>query len=105
MEPADRDPAAQPERTRLAWRRTTLTCVAVALLAGRLALHARPSAPGAVVMVAVVLALAVGVFIELAHRRARMMHAARPAAISPRWVIAAAGCAVAIAVFGAVLVI
>lgn len=32
-----RDPGRQPERTRLAWRRTMLGFTAVALLAGRLA--------------------------------------------------------------------
>lgn len=104
MESAGRDPAAQPERTRMAWRRTTLTCVAVALLAGRQALHDQTQILGVEAMVAVVLALAVGVFIHLAHRRARMMHAAQPAAISPRWVVTVAGCMTAIGVFGAVLI-
>ena len=35
----ERDPGRQPERTRLAWRRTVLTVTVVALLAGRLALR------------------------------------------------------------------
>ncbi|GIF10571.1 DUF202 domain-containing protein [Actinoplanes teichomyceticus] len=34
-----RDPGAAPERTRLAWRRTGMSAAAVALLAGRPAVH------------------------------------------------------------------
>ncbi|WP_309246927.1 DUF202 domain-containing protein, partial [Streptomyces somaliensis] len=34
-----RDPGLQPERTRLAWRRTTLSCTVAAVLAARQTVH------------------------------------------------------------------
>ncbi|KXK58446.1 hypothetical protein AWW66_29770 [Micromonospora rosaria] len=50
--PPGRDPGLQPERTRLAWRRTALALTVVAVLALRLALAGEPF--GALVGLAVV---------------------------------------------------
>ncbi|MFJ1734252.1 DUF202 domain-containing protein [Streptomyces sp. NPDC088254] len=62
-----RDPGLQPERTRLAWRRTTLSSTVAAVLAGRAALHGGVSAAG-VVACALCCAAWLG-FLLLAHRR------------------------------------
>lgn len=102
MDTATRDPGLQPERTRLAWRRTTLAYAVAAVLAGRLALQqgmsARTLAAGGL------MALAWLAFLVTAHRRARSLGPARPTALSARQAVLAAGCVVALAVFGATLV-
>ncbi|HBF80960.1 MAG TPA: hypothetical protein DD420_13835, partial [Streptomyces sp.] len=71
-----RDPGLQPERTRLAWRRTTLSFTVVALLAVRQVLRAGLGAAGTV-------ALALGLlawlgFLRVAHRRGGGGWGARP---------------------------
>ncbi|MDQ0797276.1 DUF202 domain-containing protein [Streptomyces sp. B1I3] len=96
---AGRDPGLQPERTRLAWRRTTLSCTVVALLAGRQALHGGASGPG-VIAVALTL-LAWLLFLAVAHRRMAGTAAAVPAPLSPRLALTAAACTAALAVFAA----
>jgi hypothetical protein len=97
-----RDPGLQPERTRLAWRRTTLTCAVTALLAVR---HTLRSDRGGVEAVGVGLeALGFLVFLWASHRRIQRLGAARPPVLSARAAVALAGCTTALAVLGAALV-
>ncbi|MFI8189019.1 DUF202 domain-containing protein [Streptomyces sp. NPDC085946] len=99
----ERDPGLQPERTRLAWRRTTLSATVCAVLAVRTALHGGPGTAG-IVAAALCCALWLG-FLRLAHRRIRALAAtARPAALAPGRAATAALCTAATALCGAVLV-
>ncbi|MEW1613200.1 MULTISPECIES: DUF202 domain-containing protein [unclassified Streptomyces] len=98
---ADRDPGLQPERTRLAWRRTTLSATVVALLAGRQALHSGAT-PAALVAVALSVPAWLGL-LAVAHRRVVHMGVARPEPLAPRGALVAALCTVAFAVFAAVM--
>ncbi|MEC4018572.1 DUF202 domain-containing protein [Streptomyces sp. H27-D2] len=97
--PAPRDPGLQPERTRLAWRRTTLSCAVTAGLAARQAVH-QGLTPLSIVATALVALVWLG-FLTAAHHRIRALDAARPPTISPRAAALAAGCTVALAAFGA----
>ncbi|MFE4173099.1 DUF202 domain-containing protein [Streptomyces sp. NPDC056909] len=91
-----RDPGLQPERTRLAWRRTTLTCTVVAVLAARQAIHDGGTAatPAAVAFIALVW---LG-FLATAHRRVRALATARPRALPVSGAVAMAVCTVLLAV-------
>ncbi|MDQ0983606.1 DUF202 domain-containing protein [Streptomyces sp. V2I9] len=92
-----RDPGLQPERTRLAWRRTTLSATVVVLLAARQALHsgATAGAPAGVALSA----LAWLGFLLAAHRRMVVLGAARPEPLAPRGALTATLCVVALAAF------
>ncbi|MFF9349736.1 DUF202 domain-containing protein [Streptomyces sp. NPDC014734] len=102
MTSGPRDPGLQPERTRLAWRRTTLSCTVAALLAVRQALNggAGPVALGAVALSATAW---LG-FLLVAHRRVLGLGAARPGPLPARGALAAAACVIALAVFAAAMV-
>ncbi|QKW05668.1 DUF202 domain-containing protein [Streptomyces sp. NA04227] len=97
-----RDPGLQPERTRLAWRRTTLACTVATVLAGKAALQSG-DAPGVLAGVLCVL-LWLG-FLWVAHRRITALgEAAVPRPLVPRLATTAALCTMALAVCGAVVV-
>ena len=98
----DRDPGLQPERTRLAWRRTTLTGAVIAVLAVKSALHGGPSTAG--VLAAALCAVLWLLLLALAHRRIAALAAARPPVLSPPAATAAVLCVIALAVCGAALV-
>lgn len=99
----ERDPGLQPERTRLAWRRTTLSGTVSAVLAVKTALHGGPSAVG-LVACALCCALWLG-FLIVAHRRIHTLTSAgTPPALAPRHATAAVLCTVAMAACGAALV-
>ncbi|MGW7100811.1 DUF202 domain-containing protein [Streptomyces sp. NPDC054838] len=97
-----RDAGLQPERTRLAWRRTTLACSVAAVLALRQALRgpgALPQAGGAAVIGLLWLA-----FLGVAHRRIRELEAYRPPVLAPRVALGAVLCTVALAAFAMTVV-
>ena len=100
----DRDPGLQPERTRLAWRRTTLAGTVAAVLAVKAALHGGVSAAG-IVTGAVCCGVWLG-FLSVAHRRIRALaEGDPPGALTSRHAGAAVLCTVALAVCAAALVL
>ncbi|MEU9375000.1 DUF202 domain-containing protein [Streptomyces sp. NPDC048255] len=98
-----RDAGLQPERTRLAWRRTTLACSVVAVLALRQAL--RGSGSPVEVAGAAVTTLIWLVFLGVAHRRIRELAAHRPGGLAPRAALAVVACTVALAVLAVAVII
>ncbi|MEU7280612.1 DUF202 domain-containing protein [Streptomyces sp. NPDC045431] len=102
-EAEERDPGLQPERTRLAWRRTTLSATVAAVLAAKQALHDDVTAGG---LVGAALSLLVWLaFLGVAHRRMRALDAVRPRSLAPRGAVAAAVCTVALAAFAVAVVV
>ncbi|MEU2659426.1 DUF202 domain-containing protein [Streptomyces sp. NPDC007325] len=97
-----RDPGLQPERTRLAWRRTTLSWTVVAVLAIKLALIDGATAAG-LTGLALAALLWIG-FLAVTHRRIRSLDTPRPQVLSARGALLATGCTVALAVCGAALI-
>jgi len=109
MTPPARDehraPGLQPERTRLAWRRTTLSSTVAAVLAAKTTLHSDQSVAG-ILICSLCCALWLG-FLAIAHRRIRVLAASgpdAPPALAPRHATAATLCTVALAVCAAALV-
>lgn len=97
---APEPPGAQPERTRLAWRRTTLAFAVVAALAVRSALYdPAPAAYGA----AALGALAWLGFLVVAHRRIRALAGAAVTGTQGGPVRATVLCALVMALLGVVL--
>lgn len=96
------DPGAQPERTRLAWRRTVLAATACALLLFRLAFERGLDPAGAA-------GLALGMLcwlalLALAHRRIKQMARPRPGGVARPLAAVAASC-IAIALLGVLLIL
>ncbi|MGW2259553.1 DUF202 domain-containing protein [Streptomyces sp. NPDC004749] len=95
-EPAPRrDPGLQPERTRLAWRRTTLACTVATVLAVRQAIHDGGTATG--LTAAALSALIWLAFLGVAHRRLLALGTPRPERLSVRTAATATACAVVLA--------
>ncbi|WP_411573063.1 DUF202 domain-containing protein [Streptomyces sp. WAC 01420] len=84
----------QSERTRLAWRRTTLSSTVVAVLAGK-ALLGSGGAVGIVVAAGVVFAACWVGFWVIAHRRIRVLEGTRvPGALEHRYAVTVVVCLV-----------
>ncbi|MEU8528740.1 MULTISPECIES: DUF202 domain-containing protein [Streptomyces] len=98
-----RDPGLQPERTRLAWRRTTLSATVVAVFAAKQAIHDEVTAAG---LFGAALSVLVWLgFLAVAHRRIQALGAARPETLSHRAALLAAGATIALAAFGVAVVV
>lgn len=100
----DRDPGLQPERTRLAWRRTTLAGTVATVLAVKAALNGGPDAPG-ITVAALCCALWLA-FLAVAHQRIRVLaEGGEPTTLTPRHAGTAALCTVALAACAVALIL
>ncbi|MET8076131.1 DUF202 domain-containing protein [Streptomyces sp. NPDC005303] len=99
---ADRDPGLQPERTRLAWRRTTLSGTVSAVLAMKTALHGGPSS-AALITGALCCTLWL-CLLYVAHRRIHTLTSSdTPPTLTRRTATTTVLCTVAMAACGAAL--
>ncbi len=99
-----RDPGAQPERTRLAWRRTTLTFTLVVVLAARKLVVSDDGVPSLAVVAVALEALLWVSFLVLAHRRIRALaDDRRPPVVEESTMVRAAGVIMLSALLGALL--
>ncbi|MBE9499337.1 MULTISPECIES: DUF202 domain-containing protein [Streptomyces] len=97
-----RDPGAQPERTWLAWRRTTLTCAVSVALTARVAL-ADPSGPA--VAAACLGALAWVGLLVTAHRRIRALSRSRPRTMGAAQTMGALACVLVLVGVGGMMLL
>lgn len=102
-----RDPGLQPERTRLAWRRTTLAFTVAAVLAGRQVVSTDHGGLDVMGTIAVGLGVLLWVgFIWAAHRRIGVLgSSAHPPSLPARMALVAAGCTVLLAAFALPMVL
>ncbi|MEU0655969.1 DUF202 domain-containing protein [Streptomyces albogriseolus] len=87
----ERDPGLQPERTRLAWRRTTLASTVVAVLAGKAGLAGGASA-GVLAAGAVCCAGWVGVLVVAQRRIRGLAGVGEPERLAVRWAVGVVVC-------------
>ncbi|MFI6349318.1 DUF202 domain-containing protein [Streptomyces sp. NPDC050560] len=103
MKDQGRDPGLQPERTRLAWRRTTLSFTVAVILAAKAVVD---HGGWATVPACAVGALLWVAFLTVAHRRMRGLAAStRPAVLPGALGVAAVCCSLALVVCAVAIVV